>query len=207
MRMRKKKNRDLRLASCGDLVVAKPCPDKWTELFENDHPIFLEIGCGKGKFIAQTALQNPQNNYVAIELSKDVLVIAAENAPDIKNLRFISCDARLLSEHFATGEISGIFLNFSDPWPKKRHAKRRLTHQSFLNIYKQVIKPGGTLAFKTDNCALFDFSLAQFDGFGLALSDVTYDLHSSNFQGNVMTEYETRFHGLGMPIHRVVARF
>ena len=181
---------------------------RWHELFGNDHPIFIEVGMGKGKFIVEMARQNPQNNYIGIEKYSSVLVRALEKMEDFEgdNLWFIRMDAEYICDAFEKDEISGIYLNFSDPWPKDRHAKRRLTSVQFWNRYDQFLKPDGRVIFKTDNRPLFDFSLEQVKEAGWTLENYTFDLHHSAYvRGNIMTEYEERFVAKGNPICRLCA--
>lgn len=180
----------------------------WHTVFGNNQPLYIEIGMGKGQFIIEMARQNPDKNFIGIEKYSSVLVRAlekcAEDAP--KNLRFIRMDAEEILEVFDTDEISGIYLNFSDPWPKDRHAKRRLTYRDFLARYKEILKPEGTVTFKTDNRPLFDFSLEELSIAGWTLDNVTFDLHHSEYMDeNVLTEYEAKFSAKGNPIHRFVA--
>lgn len=211
MRMRKKKNCDTRLDKSGSLWIRKPEEyiGKWNEEFANSNPIHLEIGCGKGKFICEMAQKYPEINFIALEVVKDVMVIAMEKAEPLglKNLRFIIADAANLCEYFEQGEINRIYLNFSDPWKKSKQAKRRLTHKNFLDVYKKVINIGDMICFKTDNQKLFEFSLNSFAQEEFKMSNITFDLHNSGFEDNVMTEYETRFSEEGMPIYRVCAEY
>ena len=180
----------------------------WQEIFKNTAPLYIEIGMGKGQFILEMARRNPDKNFIGIEKYSSVLVRALEkceeNPPE--NLRFIRMDAEMILDVFAPDEISGIYLNFSDPWPKDRHAKRRLTYRDFWNRYREILKRDGQVIFKTDNRPLFDFSLEEVEASGWHLMNVTYDLHHSEYaEGNVMTEYEAKFSALGNPIHRLVA--
>ena len=211
MRMRKKINCDIRLEKCESLWIKNPeeLKGKWNDLFENSNPIHIEIGCGKGQFITGMAEKNPDINYVAIDVVPDVLVIALEKATakDIKNVRFIIADAAKLCDYFEQFEISRIYLNFSDPWKKKKQAKRRLTHKNFLDIYKKLLRNGDFIYFKTDNRPLFEFSLNSFAEENFKMQNITFDLHNSGYEGNVMTEYETRFSEQGMPIYRVEATY
>ena len=202
MRMRKKKNGAVRLNDCADLLVTKrediPC-----------FPITVEIGCGKGKFILETAKRNPDVNYIAMEKIPDVAMLAAEKIRDegITNVKFIVGDAKTLTEFFREGEIERIYLNFSDPWPHKGHAKRRLTDRGYLELYKSLLTPDGEIVFKTDNRPLFDFSLEEFEYMGFDLCDLTYDLHHSEYMAdNVVTEYEANFSAKGFSINRVRAK-
>ena len=211
MRMRKKKHCAERLEKCENLWIKQPenFKGKWCDVFNNNNPIHIEIGCGKGQFITRTALKNPNINYVAIDVVPDVLVIALEKATvaEIPNLRFIIADASKLEDYFAPFEISLIYLNFSDPWKKNKQAKRRLTHKNFLDIYKRLLKNGDFIYFKTDNKALFEFSLNSFAQENFKMQNITLDLHNSSFEGNIMTEYETRFAEQGLPIYRLEATY
>lgn len=191
-------------------VVQEPetLKGKWNTLFGNDNPIHAEIGMGKGKFIMQLAARNPQINYIGIEKYSSVLLRALEKRDEVElpNLYFIRFDAEYINDLFAPEELSGIYLNFSDPWPKDRHARRRLTSREFLARYDKCLKREGEVIFKTDNRPLFEFSLEEVKEAGWELKDVTFDLHHSEFaQGNVMTEYEERFSALGNPIHMLIA--
>ena len=211
MRMRKKKNCDTRLDKSGSLWMRTPEEHigKWNSEFGNSNPIHLEIGCGKGKFICEMAQKYPEINFIALEVEKNAMVIAMEKAEPLglKNLRFIIADAANLCEYFKKGEINRIYLNFSDPWKKNKQAKRRLTHKNFLDVYKKVINIGDLICFKTDNQKLFEFSLNSFAQEDFKMSNITFDLHNSGFEDNVMTEYETRFSEEGMPIYRVCAEY
>lgn len=212
MRPHKKKNCAQRFEACGDIVIKdlKGTGNCSEELFGNSKPLRIEIGCGKGDFIVGTAKNEPDVNFLAVEKVGDVLVMAAEKVKnaELTNVRVCCIDATELSEIFPEGSIDRIYLNFSDPWPKARHAKRRLTYKTFLEIYKKILKPDGAIFFKTDNRPLFDFSLEEMKEFGMRLEKVTYDLHNSEYmEGNVMTEYERRFSGMGVPINRVEAFF
>lgn len=193
-----------------EYVIGEPEKYKgdWSKLFGNNHPIHIEIGMGKGKFIMQMAAENPGINYIGIEKYSSVLLRALEKRKetDLSNLYFLRFDAEYLTEIFGKDEISRIYLNFSDPWPKDRHAKRRLTSKEFLGRYEQCLKKEGMVIFKTDNRELFDFSIEETKLAGWELKEVTYDLHHSVYiTGNIMTEYEERFVALGNPIQRLVA--
>jgi len=181
---------------------------KWAEFFNNTNPLHIEIGSGKGKFIITLAEQNKNINYIAIEKFTAVLVKLLKKIPaeGLPNLAVINADAENLVQYFDHEEISRIYLNFSDPWPRKRHAKRRLTNLRFLELYKTLLKNDGIVAFKTDNHDLFDYSLEQFELAGYLLEDITYDLHKSPLaEGNITTEYEERFLSQGMPIYGLTA--
>lgn len=212
MRVHKKKHGTERLEACGNIVIKDLRVEGSTsqQLFGNDNPLRLEIGCGKGDFIVGTAAKEPDVNFLAIEKVSDVLVTAAEKVKEsgLTNVRVCCVDAKELTEIFAPGSIDRIYLNFSDPWPKSRHEKRRLTYRTFLAIYKQLLREGGAIYFKTDNRPLFDFSLEEFAAFGIRTEKLTFDLHNSEYnEGNVMTEYEKRFSSMGVPINRVECYF
>ena len=186
----------------------------WKETFQNpENPIHIEIGMGKGQFLLTLAKENPSINYIGIERYSSVLLRALERFDndeeykDVNNIRFICMDATNLPEVFAVGEIDKIYLNFSDPWPKDRHAKRRLTSRQFMARYDIILKPDGQVEFKTDNKDLFDFSLEEIKEADWELPVVTFDLHNDSVlnEGNVMTEYETRFSQMGNPICKLIA--
>ena len=178
---------------------------RWRELKSDAREIWVELGCGKGRFTAETAAANPDVLLIAIEKIADAQVVAMERAVNagLTNVFFVVGDAAALPEYFAGDEVDRIFVNFCDPWPSKRHAKRRLTHRSFLTTYRKVLKMGGQIHFKTDNAPLFAFSVEEFPAAGYALSEVTDDLHAGGIKG-VMTDYEAKFHAEGIPIHRCV---
>ena len=212
MRVHKKKHGAERLEACGNIVIKDFRAEGNTSqtLFGNDKPLRIEIGCGKGGFIVGTAAKEPDVNFLAVEKVSDVLVIAAEKvkASGLDNVRVCCIDAKELTEIFEPHSIDRIYLNFSDPWPKARHEKRRLTYRTFLEIYKQILKEDGAIYFKTDNRGLFDFSLEEFKEFGIRMEKLTFDLHNSEYmEGNVMTEYEKRFSSMGVPINRVECYF
>ena len=186
----------------------------WKETFQNpENPIHIEIGMGKGQFLLTLAKENPSINYIGIERYSSVLLRALERFDndeeykDVNNIRFICMDATNLPEVFAVGEIDKIYLNFSDPWPKARHAKRRLTSKQFFERYDKILAFDGVVEFKTDNRELFDFSLEQVELAGWVLLAKTYDLHNDQTlsRGNVMTEYEEKFSAQGHPIHKLIA--
>ena len=201
MRMRKKKHGTQRLENCAEIII-----NSKEELLAL--PVSVEIGCGKGGFICELAKRNPDKNYIAIERVPDVALLAAEKAlaAGITNVRFIVGDARILPEFFSKGDVERIYLNFSDPWPKKGHFKRRLTYRAFLDTYKSILCDEGSIIFKTDNRPLFDFSLEEFVFSGFELKGVTYDLHNSKLaENNIVTEYEANFSAKGFSINRVEA--
>ena len=211
MRVRKKKNANTRLADCADYFVENPAEykGKWRTMFPSDGELHLEIGCGKGRFITESAKLNPKINYIALEVCLDVLVLAAEKVKNakLKNVKFILADAKTLCDIFEEGEIDRIYLNFSDPWPKKRHYKRRLTYKDFLELYAEILKKDHHIFFKTDNRSMFEFSLNSFCDNNFQLKNISLDLHNSDFKGNVMTEYEERFSAGGNPIYRLEATY
>ena len=177
-------------------------------IFGNDRPVDLEIGCGKGQFAAQYALQNPQRNLLAVEVNGNVIVQAAEKAQaaSLENLRFLRITAQHLGVLLKKDSVQNIFLNFSCPFPKKRQQKRRLTHPDFLTLYRGFLVPGGLLVQKTDNAQLFEFSLCALSACDFTLQEVSLDLHRSAIEGNIMTEYEQRFVDLGQPIYYLKAQ-
>jgi tRNA (guanine-N7-)-methyltransferase len=190
-----------------------PNPDqykgRWHELFGNDHPIHIEIGTGKGRFITEMAKAHPDVNYIGIELYESVIVSALDKLieNDLPNLRLLNVNAKDLTNIFAKGEVERIYLNFSDPWPKKRHEKRRLTYKSFLELYENILVDEGEIHFKTDNQGLFEYSLVSFSQYGMVLQYVSLDLHNSDFEGNIMTEYEQKFAEKGNRIYRCEAKY
>ncbi len=209
MRNRHKKHAKERLDACGETVVhsADLFKDDPSALFCRNAPIHLEIGCGKGDFICGMARLYPNINFIAIERINDVLVTAAEKAKSLslQNVRLCRLDASRLAEVFRESSIERIYLNFSDPWLKKRHYKRRLSHKGFLQIYKSILIENGSVFMKTDNNSLFEFSLFEFQNDGWRLQNVTHDLSESGLEGNVITEYEARFLSKGIKILRLEA--
>ncbi len=207
MRMRKKKNLIPRMERCGDRLIRDPYDrqGRWRELMPQAKEIWLELGCGKGRFTAGMAAEHPDVLYLAVEMVPDAMVVAMERCVNagLTNTFFVDANADQLPAFFAPGEIDRIFINFCDPWPSNRHAKRRLTHGNFLRLYRQVLKEGGQIHFKTDNAPLFEFSVEELPRFGFELSEVTRDLHANGPVG-IMTDYEAKFYDLGQPIHRCV---
>lgn len=196
--------------AANEFVVHEPerLKGRWKELFGNENPIHIEIGMGKGKFLIQMAQENPDINFIGIEKYSSVLIRAVQKRSEIElnNIWLIRFDAEYINNIFAENEIEKIYLNFSDPWPKDRHAKRRLTSKEYLARYDKILKPDGEIIFKTDNRKLFDFTIEQIDIAGWKIRDYTYDLHHSEYAlGNVMTEYEEKFSSMGNPIFRLVA--
>jgi len=207
--MRKKRRLTSRIEICEHLLTGKPeeLRGRWLNEFDFKE-LHVELGCGKGLFTAETAKNDPDVLLLGLEKIANVLIVALERAvqDEIQNVRFVNKLADYLTEFFAPGEISRIYINFCDPWPANRHKKRRLTGPLFLELYKRVLRPGGEIHFKTDDLPLFEFSLSDFERFGFTLSEVTYDLHENGPVG-VMTDYEAKFHEQGMPIHRCVAAY
>ncbi len=182
--------------------------NKWREVFGNDNPVWIEIGMGKGTFIMEMARLNPAINFVGIEKYSSVLLRAVQKQEDsmLENVKFIRMDAEYICDVFAPGEVDKIFLNFSDPWPKKRTAKRRLTSRQFLERYDNILKSNGVIEFKTDNEVLFNFSLEEVEETKWNLLNVSRDLHNDEAmcKGNVMTEYEEKFSAKGNPIFKYI---
>lgn len=192
-------------------VIKNPKQHKgqWRQVFQNDHPIYLEIGMGKGKFLTTMASKYPAINFIGIEKFSSVLIRALEKqqALLLPNLYFLREDAEHISEFFAPDEISRIYLNFSDPWPKDRHAKRRLTSKEFFQRYCQILEPNGEVQFKTDNLPLFEFSLSETIAAEWEIIEKTFDLHHSSMATeNVMTEYEEKFSARGNPIYKMTVK-
>ncbi len=206
MRMRKKKNSEARLEACAELIINTP---EEMENYRNRFPVYLEIGCGKGGFIRDTAKRYPDRLFIAAELQTSAIITALENskAAELDNVRFINANAMNLGEYFKKGDVKEIYLNFSDPWPKKGHTKRRLTYRAFLNVYKNILADDGKIIMKTDNDGLFEFSLEEFTECGWSLDKVTYDLHSEQWaKDNIMTEYEKNFSSQGINIKSLEAQ-
>lgn len=213
MRIRKKPWAEREFAE-NTAIVTQPQANKgsWAQFFGNSNPIHVEIGCGKGNFLSQMSKLNPNVNYIGIEREEQIIVTALKKsrlAEVGKNIAFICADVANLEEVFAPGEIERLYINFCDPWHrKKKWAKRRLTHKNFLNLYERLFAPGGGEIFmKTDNQILFEFSLNEIADKGWRLHNISLDLHNSDFEGNVMTEYEEKFSGKGMPIYRLEAYY
>ncbi|HBL1912340.1 TPA: tRNA (guanosine(46)-N7)-methyltransferase TrmB [Enterococcus faecium] len=211
MRVRNRPGAAEMLAAHPSFVISDPTlwKGKWNELFENDHPIHIEIGMGKGQFITGMAKAHPEINYIGVEMQVSVVSIALDKLIEqpLPNLKLLHVDGSALTEYFADSEVDQIYLNFSDPWPKKRHEKRRLTYKTFLAVDEQILRPNGEIHFKTDNQGLFEYSLASFSQYGMILKQVWLDLHQSQFEGNIMTEYEEKFSSKGQRIYRVEAQF
>ena len=221
MRMRKKKYLEDRLAAVSDILFKIDTYDRnfntailekeyidFEKWFGNNNPIYLEIGCGKGKFAVEYAKQHPEINVLAVEKSANVIVGACEIAiaEGVNNLRFIGGSAEYLEKFIPPHTIARLFLNFSCPFPKKAYASHRLTHRKFLSIYKNLLQKGAEIHQKTDNMHFFEFSISEFSQSGFGIYNVSLDLHASDFEGNIMTEYESRFVALGQPIYRLEAK-
>lgn len=207
MRMRKKKNLEARMESCASLWIKDPKSQRgiWHSRMPEATALHLELGCGKGRFTCETAAAQPDVLFVAVERIPDAMILAMERAQamGLSNVLFIDGFAERLDEYFAADEVSRIYINFCDPWPGHRHARRRLTHENLLKAYRTLLVDGGELHFKTDNSDLFEYSLFQFPKAAYALSEVTRNLHEHGVVG-VMTDYEEKFHAMGLPINRCV---
>lgn len=186
---------------------------KWNEEFGNSNPIYLELGCGTGKFISENASNNPEINFIGIDLKDEILVYAKRTVEEtfysredyVDNIRLIPMQIAFIESIFARDEVSKIYINFCNPWPKRRHNRQRLTHISFLEKYKKFLKPNSQIWFKTDDKGLFEDSLTYFKEGGFSIKYTSYDLYKSGFEGNITTEYEARFSSMGMPIMFLIA--
>lgn len=211
MRLRHKPYAQDKLLEYKQYVVEKPeeSRGKWTERFEKAQPLHIEIGCGKGRFIIEMAKRYPEINFIGIELQTSVIVSALEKQIDeqLPNLQLMQVNAKDLRDYFEPGEVDRIYLTFSDPWPKNRHEKRRLTYKSFLSVYETILNDKGELHFKTDNQKLFEYSLTSFSKYDAVLEKVYLDLHKSDVEDNVMTEYEEKFSKKGNRIYKAVVMF
>ena len=205
MRMRRMKNLDSRMEATSAYRITEPATHKgiWLELKPDCTALWVEVGCGKGKFTAETAATNPDVLLIAVERCREAMVVAMEKAQGmgLKNVFFIDMDVANIEEIFAFGEMDRLFINFPDPWPRKKNAKRRLTHRSFLDKYCRTVKEGGEIHFKTDNAPLFEYSVEEFAACGLQVNNLTRDLHKDGIVG-IMTGYEEKFLALGTPINR-----
>lgn len=211
MRARHKPWADDYIKSKSQIVELQPfeCKGNWKEVFGNDNPIHLEIGTGKGQFIVGMAGQYPNANFVGMEVVKSIIVSAVEKVEESNqtNIRLINENANDLREIFNENEVDTIYLNFSDPWPKNKHEKRRLTFESFLNQYRYILKENGQIILKTDNKGLFEYSLVSFSNNNMILDEVVLDLHAEEDPTNIKTEYEEKFSEKGQPIYRCKAHF
>ncbi len=220
MRMRKKKHLDERLEACGDYYIKAMTDDlnfetsvekkeyfDFCELFGNNNPVELEIGCGKGGFVNEKAMRNPDVNFLAVEKIGNVIVSACETAMknELKNVRFLKCSAEYLEKYIPPKSISRIYLNFSCPYPKNKYKNHRLSNRKFLKIYSSILQDGAEIHQKTDNMHFFEYSLEEFSVSGYKMKNISLDLHKSDFEGNIVTEYEKRFSDMGFPIYRLEA--
>lgn len=220
MRMRKKKYLNERLEECYGYLIPTDCENRDfskadenkqlispEEIFGNSNPLRMEIGCGKGQFVVEMAKRNPDINFIAVEKVKNVIVAACEKAKEenLPNVRFMACSAEYLPSYIPENSVELIYLNFSCPFPKAKYARHRLTHRYFLEIYRGLLKEKGEIHQKTDNMHFFEFSLEEFSAADYKIRNVSLDLHNSNFEGNIVTEYEKRFSDLGQPIYRLEA--
>jgi len=206
LRLRKKPHTDEKLLAFADFVTTG---DVEPIAKNSARELHVELGTGKGDFITKIAERNPQINFIGLEVEATCVLAAARKIREknLPNVRLIVFDINHITEIFSPHEIDRLYINFCDPWPKKRHAKRRLTHARFLEMYRTILKPDGEIFFKTDNRELFDFSLEQFSAAGMILRDVTNNLHADEPPENIRTEYETKFSAAGVPINFCVARF
>ncbi len=219
MRMRKKKNLEQKLDACKNLIGIPPVTDDYrnvvsvkeyidfSDIFGNDNPIYMEIGCGKGQFISELASRTPEINYIAVEVNRNVIADACKKAQDAKlqNVIFMHCGAEILTKYIKKGMIDRLYLNFSCPFPKKAYENRRLTNIRFLEIYKEILSDKAEIHQKTDNMHFFEYSIEQYTLAGYKLKSVSLDLHNSDFENNIITEYEHRFSSMGQPIYRLEA--
>lgn len=211
MRLRNKPWAKEKISQYPQYVIPDPEMHKgsWQEVFAKTQPLHIEIGSGKGRFITEMAKANPDINYIGIEIFQSVIVAALDRLIDaeLPNVKLLNVNANDLEKFFAKNDIERIYLNFSDPWPKKRHEKRRLTSKSYLTFYESIMKDYGEIHFKTDNQGLFEYSLMSFSQFGLLLKYISLDLHQSGFEGNIMTEYEQKFSEAGHRIYRCEVQY
>jgi len=212
VRLRNKPWAEEFIASHPEVIIPNPEEFKgnWQRIFGNDNPVHIEVGTGKGQFVTGMALANPDINYIGIELYTSVIVVALEKVIEANtppNLRLLKVNGADLAKYFTKGDVSRVYLNFSDPWPKTRHAKRRLTHGGFLKLYESILIDNGEIHFKTDNRGLFEYSLISISEYGMLLKYVSLDLHVNMPEDNIMTEYEEKFSAKGQPIYRLESQF
>jgi tRNA (guanine-N7-)-methyltransferase len=211
MRLRHKPWAKEKIEQHPQYVVANPenFKGKWHEPFGTDQPLHIEVGTGKGQFITGMAKANPGINYMGIELFDSVIVAALDRLieEDLPNLKLLNVNASDLDKYFTKNDVERVYLNFSDPWPKSRHDKRRLTYKDFLKLYEDILVDGGEIHFKTDNQGLFEYSLMSFSAYGLLLKYVSLDFHKSDYEGNIMTEYEQKFSEQGNRIYRCEVKY
>lgn len=209
MRLRKKPKALSTLKENQHLIIFKPEENKgkWQSYFGNDNPLYVELGTGKGKFIVENSYRNPEINYIGIDSKYEVIYMALKKAleKEVRNLALLPFNVENINDIFDKDEVNRLFINFCDPWPKARHAKRRLTHTRFLEKYKLFLKNGAQIILKTDNRPLFDFSIEEFKAANFDIIDITYDLASENDPENIPTEYETKFMEQGVKINRLKA--
>ncbi|MEE6452268.1 tRNA (guanosine(46)-N7)-methyltransferase TrmB [Gottfriedia acidiceleris] len=211
MRLRHKPGAADQVKQNAHYVIPNPSEQKgkWKEVFQNNQPIHIEVGTGRGRFMVGMAKANPHINYIGIEKYTSVISDALDKLieAEVPNLKLLNVDAQKLTDFFEDGEIDRVYLNFSDPWPKVRHEKRRLTYKTFLKMYQQILKNDGEIHFKTDNQDLFEFSIMSMANYGMTMHFLSLDLHNSDFEGNIMTEYEEKFSSKGNRIYRVEAAY
>ncbi|MDN4493721.1 tRNA (guanosine(46)-N7)-methyltransferase TrmB [Ureibacillus aquaedulcis] len=212
MRLRNKPWAEEFIGSHPEVIIPNPEEyiGNWQRIFGNDNPVHIEVGTGKGQFVTGMALANPEINYIGIELYTSVIVVALEKVIEANtppNLRLLKVNGADLDKYFKKGDVSRVYLNFSDPWPKTRHAKRRLTHEGFLKLYESILIDNGEIHFKTDNRGLFEYSLVSMSEYGMLLKYVSLDLHVNMPKDNIMTEYEEKFSAKGQPIYRLESAF
>ena len=217
MRMRKKKNLEEKLGNCSNLIIKmsddrnyKTAADNpeyldFENLFGNSNPVHLEVGCGKGQFVYEIAQRHPEINFLAVEKSSNVIVTACQKCSELSNVRFLKCGAEYLTKYIMPNSIDRIYLNFSCPFPKKAYASHRLTAPNFLSIYDRIMTDNAEIHQKTDNRGFFEFSIEKLSDYGFTIKNISLDLHNSEFEGNIITEYEARFSSLGFPIYRLEA--
>ena len=219
MRMRRKKNLEERLAAFDNIILIPKVTDDhrnivaekeyidFSELFGNNKPVHMEIGCGKGQFMFELAARTPDINYIAVEVNESVISDACKKAKEagITNVIFMKCGAEILTKYIKPQSIGKLYLNFSCPLPKKANENRRLTNIKFLEIYKEILTTDAEIHQKTDNMHFFEYSIEQYTLAGFKLKNISLDLHNSNFEGNIVTEYERKFSSMGMPIYRLEA--
>lgn len=210
MRLRNNPHAIEKLQRYSDIVIFKAQQNKgsWHEHFKNQNPIFVELGMGRGKFITTHAYNNPNINYIGMEVFNEVICNALDKvlALSLPNIALLPENIANIEEIFSEAEVDRLYINFCDPWPKARHAKRRLTHRTFLGRYQKILKPDGDIIFKTDSRELFDFSVSEFETAGLEITSLTYDLKNENDPTNIATEYEKKFMEMNMPIYRLTAK-
>ncbi|RFU68728.1 tRNA (guanosine(46)-N7)-methyltransferase TrmB [Peribacillus saganii] len=211
MRLRNKPWAEERLNEFPQYVIREPeqRKGKWNEVFGNNNPLYIEVGTGKGRFITEMAKAHPNVNFLGIELHKSVIISAMDLLieVDLPNVKLLNVNANDLRNFFNKGEVSRVYLNFSDPWPKTRHEKRRLTYKTFLSTYEDILPDKGEIHFKTDNQGLFEYSLISMSQYGMQFKFISLDLHNSEYEGNIMTEYEEKFSQKGNRIYRMEASF